>query len=95
MKTIHIHGSIWGRIIVLLLFLFVSLASLTSPALSEEIYKFEWMWPTLQQPWYFNDPEGIAMDGQGNVYVTDFSNNRIHKFSASMETLALWARSEP
>jgi tripartite motif-containing protein 71 len=29
-----------------------------------------------------NNPEGIAADAAGNVYVADFSNNRIQKFAA-------------
>jgi len=28
----------------------------------------------------FNDPRGIAVDGEGNVYVGDRNNNRIQKF---------------
>lgn len=29
----------------------------------------------------FNDPEGVAADGSGNVYVADYINNRIQKFA--------------
>ena len=29
----------------------------------------------------FKDPRGIAVDGSGNVYVADYSNNRIQKFA--------------
>ena len=31
----------------------------------------------------FNDPNGVAVDGSGNVYVADSNNNRIQKFSCS------------
>ncbi len=31
----------------------------------------------------FNHPYGVAIDGNGNLWVTDSSNNRIQKFSAS------------
>ncbi len=38
----------------------------------------------------FNSPLGIAVDGQGNVYVADFGNNRIRKITSAgvVSTLA-------
>jgi len=39
--------------------------------LADEEYRFERMWPTLQQPWYFNTPVGIAIAPDGSVYVAD------------------------
>jgi DNA-binding beta-propeller fold protein YncE len=30
----------------------------------------------------FNGPRGIDIDSKGDIYVSDFDNNRIHKFSA-------------
>ena len=59
-------------------------------ASSEETYKFERMWPTLQQPWYFNNPEDIAIDSAGNVYVVDGGNNRIQKFTSSGKFITKW-----
>ena len=31
----------------------------------------------------FDAPEGIALDTSGNIYVADYSNNRIQKFDSS------------
>ena len=31
----------------------------------------------------FNDPEGVAVDSGGNIYVADTVNNRIQKFDSS------------
>ncbi len=57
----------------------------------EESYKFERMWPTLVQPWYFHDPIGIAVDNDGNVYVSDLNNHRIQKFSENGDFLTKWS----
>jgi len=56
--------------------------------------QFAWMIPPLV-PWYFNRPEGIAVDGSGNIYVADTSNHRIQKFDAwqfSGQMGKLWLR---
>ncbi|HEY3273776.1 MAG TPA: Ig-like domain-containing protein [Methanocella sp.] len=37
-----------------------------------------------------NYPEGIAVDGNGNIYVSDTGNNRIKKFDPSGNWLATW-----
>jgi len=31
----------------------------------------------------FRNPDGIVVDGSGNVYVADTGNNRVQKFDAS------------
>jgi len=38
----------------------------------------------------FHDHRGIAIGGNGNVYVTDSGNNRVQKLSSSGEVLAMW-----
>lgn len=38
----------------------------------------------------FNHPSGIALDGAGNVYVSDFYNQRIQKFTANGVFLKKW-----
>jgi len=60
------------------------------PASSEETYKFERMWPTLQQPWYFHNPHGIAIDRNSNIYVADTINSRIQKFSSDGQFITMW-----
>ena len=61
-----------------------------SYAFSEEKYVFERMWPTLQQPWYFNRPEGVTADNYGFVYVADTRNHRIQKFTTDGKFVARW-----
>ncbi len=67
----------------------ITVLLLPTLASSEETYKFERMWPTLKQPWYFNQPTGIAVDSSGFVYVAD-GNNRIQKFTSDGQFVAKW-----
>ena len=61
-----------------------------TPVSSEEKYRFERLWPTLQQPWYFYYPLGVAVDGNGNIYVADSNNYRIQKFTSGGQFVATW-----
>jgi len=65
-KTNKYFG-LYAPIVVIL----ITLIFLPNPASSEETYVFERMWPTLQQPWYFSLPSGIAIDKNGFVYVAE------------------------
>jgi hypothetical protein len=38
----------------------------------------------------FNHPEGVAVDAFGYVYVTDFDNNRVQKFTSTGTFLGWW-----
>lgn len=53
-------------------------------------YRFDRMWPTLQQPWYFDSPWGIAVDRTGAVYFSDYNNRRIQKLNADGYLLIRW-----
>lgn len=43
----------------------------------------------------FDSPFGVAVDGSGNVYVADGSNNRIQKFDAGGRFLMAWGSEGP
>jgi len=62
------------------------------PALSEETYKFNRMWPTLQQPWYFYNPTAAAIDENNNIYIADGHNHRIQKFTANGFFIKKWGK---
>ncbi|MBF0565019.1 MAG: hypothetical protein HQK89_07245 [Nitrospirae bacterium] len=55
-----------------------------------DTYSYKTMWPALQQSWYFNWPYGTAVDSGGNVYVAEYANNRIQKFTSSGQFIAKW-----
>lgn len=38
----------------------------------------------------FNNPAGVAVDSEDNVYVTDVNNNRIQKFSSDGAFVTSW-----
>ncbi len=61
-------------------------------ASASETYKFERMWPTLQQPWYFNHPSGVAVDDEGFVYMVDMESSCIHKFTSDGHFVSRWGK---
>jgi sugar lactone lactonase YvrE len=67
-------------------------ALLLIPAVSasEEIYKFERVWPTLQQPWYFYAPMAVAVDRSGYIYVFDQYTCRIIKLTSGGQFVTKW-----
>ncbi len=79
-------------LVFLKLILAVVLLLLISPhnASSYETYKFERMWPTLQQPWYFTMPYDVAIDGSGFVYVADTYKHRVQKFTSDGQFVFGW-----
>ena len=72
------------------LIILITFSILPTLASSEEFYKFERIWPTLQQPWYFNQPGGVTTDRDGFVYVADTYNHRIQKFTKDGQFVAKW-----
>jgi tripartite motif-containing protein 71 len=69
------------RHLLVLLFGLIGLNSLPAFADTEEIYRFERMWPVLPQPWYFEEIWDLAISQQGHVYLADRGNNRVQKLT--------------
>ena len=77
---------------VTLLFSFILLLVWHAASIAEgqELYRFQAMWPGLAQPWYFDQPKGVAVDISDNIYVTDQGNNCIRKLTAQGVVVAQW-----
>ncbi|MCK9356722.1 MAG: dockerin type I domain-containing protein [Dehalococcoidia bacterium] len=68
------------------------LAGLATPALAAEdppVFLFGWGGPGTDEG-EFNMPRGIALDGDGNVYVADPYNYRVQKFEADGDFITEW-----
>jgi len=59
---------------------------------SATTYVFSRLWPSLQQPWYFNFPIGMAVDRTGAVYVVEQSTFQVLKLTADGQLLLSWGR---
>lgn len=73
-------------------FLFIYCLLNLSFAFADETvnYRFERLWPQLEQPWYFSEPSDIAIAQDGSVYIADTFNHRIQQFSADGVFIRIW-----
>ncbi|MBF0609110.1 MAG: hypothetical protein HQL61_16345 [Magnetococcales bacterium] len=85
-KRVCLHS----RQLAMLLLGVVAFLWLVGIAAAQEKYVYKQMWPKLEQPWYFNQPRGISVDGSGNVYVADTFNHRIQKFTSDGKFIDKW-----
>jgi DNA-binding beta-propeller fold protein YncE len=78
--------------------LLLSLCYLTSGSVfsapTAENYRFERLWPMLPQPWYFDRARHLAVDQQGNVYVTNQLFKQLRKFTADGHLVRQWVFEE-
>jgi sugar lactone lactonase YvrE len=58
----------------------VVLVGLTGPAMAQD-FRYQRLWPALQQPWYYVNTRSIAVDPNDQVFVVDSFNHRIHRYS--------------
>lgn len=53
-------------------------------------YRYDRLWPSLQQPWYFNEPQGIAIENEGGILIVDSKNARVQKYTSNGQLLTEW-----
>ena len=82
LKNLHVKKTILVCLLTLII--------LPDIASSEETYRFERLWPTLKQPWYFKDPGMLVVSDNNIVFVADASNNRIVKLTADGLFITAW-----
>ena len=87
-----LHKPSYRHALLLAVCLVLAVACLPNLAAAEEqqTYVFDRMWPTLKQPWYFSSPSGIAVNGDGDVYVVENTNNRLQRFTSEGVLLGRW-----
>ncbi|RLC18043.1 MAG: hypothetical protein DRI57_08945, partial [Deltaproteobacteria bacterium] len=75
---------------IIIAMIFSPIPGSAQEACEQETYKFERLWPTLHQPWYFGDAEGIAVDSKGYVYVPDIYTHSVRKFTSDGHLVTRW-----
>lgn len=78
-----------GLLSLMILSIFMLLL-LMPTAHANESYRFDLLWPNLEQPWYFDNPNDVAIGPDGLVYVADSGFDRIQVFSADGEFIRSW-----
>jgi len=60
---------------------------LCSLSVAEDSYRFERMYPILQQPWYFAFPSSITLSEDEFIFVSDLVNRRLIKMTKGKNEL--------
>ena len=83
-KTNHLGFSAW-------IFLLFTLFGHSISVKADSQISFEKLWPKLEQPWYFDKPNDIALDNKrGFTYVSNESNRTISKYNLFGEFINSW-----
>ncbi|SLM29560.1 exported hypothetical protein [Desulfamplus magnetovallimortis] len=72
--------------VLLLLTFFLPLPAI---ALEQDSLSFETMWPQNLKP-CLHEPEDVAVDNKGNIYILDAGNYTIQKFSSDGKWITSW-----
>lgn len=76
--------------VAVLVYIIFGLSWWCFPPASGADYSYKMMWPKLDQPWYFNDVTGIAVDAYNNYYVVDGTESLVQKFNSAGVFITQW-----
>ena len=96
MFFLFLHNSL----LKLIIFIFgLSAILLSAPFISDSFgfgdydYLYEWGSFGINDPGKFSHPQFVAVDDDGNLYITDLGNKRVQKLSSSGEYILDWGQS--
>lgn len=72
-----------------LLFFSLLMSSVVFSA-EEAEYRFERMWPQVEELWYLNEPSDVAVSEEGNVYVVDSAHHVVYVFDKNDDLIQKW-----
>ena len=61
-------------------------------ALALSRYRYESVFPSIQQPWHFKTPSSVAMTENGYLLVADTDNHRIVKLNQDGQLVTTWGQ---
>lgn len=63
---------------------------LSNDIAANEAYNVVKVWPEAPQGWHFYQPQGVAVDQSGNVYIGDSGNYCVKKFDSEGRFITQW-----
>lgn len=79
------------RVVVAMALLMASHVFGISFAFAEITYKYDRIWPALNEPWYFSEPVGIAIDKDENIYVANRNIKQVQQYTSNGVFVTKWS----
>ena len=86
-------STITGVIVIVSAIFLVSFFTQYSFAFGDYDFISEWGESGIMTPGHFSHPQFIAVDEEGNSYVSDLGNKRVQKFSSTGDFVLAWGQS--
>jgi len=84
------------RIVLVFFLINICISSNVASISNTEYYQFiQQNWLVQDPPWYFNNPIGITLDINKNIYIADTLNDQIQKYSIDGAFIQKWKFDRP